>query len=105
METPIELIFHPRAIPGLQDIRGPGWRVFVQEIATTPDASLQKAAFVLLMARLCGCLSCDDEGLRAAQGCGHCSRQTISKFKGSDDELLAQYGAAYKEVNESDHLR
>lgn len=98
METPVELIFHPRAIPGLQDLRGPGWRALAQEAANAPEDSPQKAAFVLMMARISGCLSCDEESLRAINGCGHCSRQTISKFKGSDEDLLALYKAALKDV-------
>ncbi|RME90981.1 MAG: hypothetical protein D6770_01345 [Anaerolineae bacterium] len=92
-----ELIFPPRLIPSLRDLRGEGWRHIV-ETALTEEASLEQTAFVLMMARLANCAGCSPDTYRALLGCSHCATQTIRRYRGSDDDLTAMFQKARAEI-------
>jgi hypothetical protein len=49
--------------------------------------------------RLSNCLSCHTHSYRALQGCTLCSIQTIRRFRGDDEELIALYAAAHEELS------
>ena len=89
-----ELMFPPRVIPSLREVRGPEWRGLVDQVSRLPEEHPESLAFTLMMIRLDGCLECETDSFRAMRGCSLCAMQTLRRFKGSDRELLARYNQA-----------
>jgi len=78
--------------------RGEKWQQFIEQISNKPVGDRERRAFVLFMARLANCMTCHSDTWRAHQGCEQCSKQTIRKFRGSDEELIALYQMALDEL-------
>lgn len=95
-----EVLFPPQLIPELRALRGETWRALVDKVAELPPEDPQRLAFVLMMVRLGGCASCHADSYWAMQGCARCSRNTTSRFRGSDSDLMAKFDAAFREVQE-----
>lgn len=95
----MELLFPPHLISVLAETRGPVWRDLINDTAILNDASLEQAAFVLVIARLVNCATCNANSFRASQGCAFCSKQALKRFRGSDEDLLRMYERAKQEVN------
>jgi hypothetical protein len=93
-----EVIFPPRVIPVLKNLRSPTWRNLVSKVEACQAEEPNRLAFVLLMARLCGCATCHADSYRAMRGCTLCSVQTIRRYRESDEDLLEEYSAALKDV-------
>ncbi len=93
-----ELLFPPRIILDLEGLRDGPWRSLVRRVAAAPPASPERTAFVLMMARLNNCAACHTGSYRALQGCTRCSRQSILRRKESDEELVALFETARREV-------
>lgn len=98
MYTNNELLFPNYVIPLLRDLRGPAWRDLVDRVESQPEDHPEKAAFVLLMVRLNGCMDCETDSYRAMRGCAMCATQTMRRFKGTEAELLKQYERALADV-------
>jgi hypothetical protein len=94
-----DLLFPPRVIPALRSLRGPAWRELIDRVMEQEPAGLDRLAFVLLMIRLGGCISCHADSFRALRGCTHCAYQTIRRYRGSDQELLELFAEAKAEVS------
>lgn len=94
-----EMLFPARVIPCLRDLRGESWHELVEEVCEQPEKSVDALAFSLLMIHLAGCLTCHSDSYRAMQGCTTCARQTVSRFKGTDSEMLQEYVEARAEVD------
>lgn len=99
MSSEIDVLFPPRIIPQLQDLRGEGWRDLVAEILKLAPAAPARLAFVLMMIRLGGCHNCHADTYRAMRGCLACATQTVKRYRGSDQELLKQYQDASHEID------
>jgi hypothetical protein len=93
-----DLLFPPRVIPTLRSLRGPAWKELIDRVVEQEPTDIDRLAFVLLMIRLGGCISCHADSFRALRGCTHCAHQTIRRFRGSDQELLALFAEAQAEV-------
>lgn len=93
-----EMMFPPRVVPTLRDLRGEGWQKLVDKISALPEMHPDKLAFMLMMIRLDGCLRCDADSYRAMRGCGLCARQILRRFKGSDEDLIKQFDLARQDV-------
>jgi hypothetical protein len=93
-----DLIFPPRAIAALSDERGPGWSKLVTLAKKSGRDSLEQVAFILMMARLNNCATCNADSYRAIHGCTTCTKQTLKRFHGPDEELTGIYEAAKTEV-------
>jgi len=93
-----EILFPPRCIFQLRDLRGPQWQHLVERVLHLPLNHEEVLAFGLLMIRLGSCLTCDLDSYRASLGCCTCARRTISGFKGDDEELLDRYDKSLIEV-------
>ena len=93
-----QLMFPPAVIPDLADLRGPAWRELVEHVSALPESHPESLAFTLMMIRLDGCLECETDSFRAMRGCQACAQQTIRRFKRADEELLARYRTALKDV-------
>lgn len=93
-----DLLFTPRLIPQLRNLRGEAWAELIDHLATLPETHPEAIAFAVMMIHLGGCLSCEMDSYRAQRGCALCARQTILSFKGSDRQLMKRYETAKKNV-------
>ena len=93
-----EVLFPARVIPTLGKLRGGKWNELVEYISNLPENDPDTLAFVLMMIRLDGCLTCHADSYRAMRGCTLCAQQAVNRFKGSDEELMAQWHAARTEI-------
>ena len=93
------LIFPQRLIPSLLDERGAEWQRLVRDTLNRSPESLEQVAFILLVSRLSGCATCHANALRALRVCTQCARQSLSRFRGGDQELVASYYQACQEVD------
>jgi hypothetical protein len=93
-----ELMFPHYAIPHLRDARGETWRALVDRVLALPETHEETLAFMLMMVRLNGCMSCETDSYRAMRGCIMCALQTLRRFKEPDDDLLRMYDQALADV-------
>ena len=93
-----EMMFPPRVIPRLRDLRGREWQKLVDKVSALPEMHQDKLAFMLMMIQLDGCLKCDADSYRAMRGCDLCARQTVRRFAGTDEDLVKLFERARKDV-------
>jgi hypothetical protein len=93
-----EVLFPARAVQALASLRGPKWQALVAHVSRLQENDPDVLAFSLLMIRLDGCLTCHADSFRAMRGCTACARQSVSRFKGSDEDLIAQWELARDEI-------
>jgi hypothetical protein len=98
MYTNNELLFPPSAVPLMRHVRGEVWRALVDRINLLPQDHPEGLAFSLMMIRLNGCLGCETDSYRAMRGCSPCARQTLRRYKGTDDDLMQRYEGALNDV-------
>ncbi len=96
--TDTDLLFPPRAISALRDLRGELWQELVDRVLPQDPPAVDRLAFVLMMVRMGGCSSCQSDSFRAMRGCTQCSIQTVRRFRGDDQELLALFNEARDEL-------
>jgi hypothetical protein len=89
-----DLLFTPRLISQLRNLRGQEWDAIIDYLADLPETHPDALAFSMMMIKLGGCLPCEMDSYRAQRGCATCARQTILGFKGTDKQLLKRYEAA-----------
>lgn len=95
-----DLIFPPRCIPSLFNERGATWQKLVKIVVETGLDSHEQMAFILMMARLNNCATCNADSYRSIHGCTICAKQSLKRFHGSDEELTGLYQSAISEVVE-----
>ena len=95
-----DLLFPPRVIHTLRDLRGEPWRRLVDRVLDLEPTHVERMAFVLLMIRLGNCTTCHADSFRALRGCTVCASQTVRRYRGSDQELLDQFAEACREVEQ-----
>ena len=93
-----DVLFPPRIIPLLQELRGDEWSNLVDQVRLLTPLDTKRIAFVLLMIRLGSCASCHADSFRAMRGCTQCATQTVKRFRGSDQELLKLYDEAKMDI-------
>jgi len=93
-----DLLFPGRVILTLRDQRGEIWQRLVAHVGDAEPESVEYLAFILMMARLDGCVSCNADSYRAMHGCTACARQTLKRYRGSDEDLVGLYQAAKSDV-------
>jgi hypothetical protein len=93
-----EVLFPVRVIPSLRCLRGAAWQQLVERVMFLPEHHPDVLAFGLMMIRLDGCLTCHADSYRALRGCTLCARQSIGRFKGTDDDLVRLWQAARADV-------
>jgi hypothetical protein len=94
-----EILFPPRAIPALHNERGIIWQELVNSVENSGTGSPEELAFILLMARLNNCNTCNANSYRAGSGCITCTRQMLKRFHQTDVDLLACFQATITEVD------
>lgn len=95
----IDLIFPTRSLLSLRDLRGTSWQKLVDRVTSSKPDSLDLFAFVLLMARLNNCATCNADSYRAMTGCTNCSIQALKRYHESDEKLLLAYQTARVEID------
>jgi hypothetical protein len=93
------LVFPPCNISSLARERGQPWQDLVAKVENAGADSLEQMAFLLMMARLSSCGTCNSDSFRAIHGCTVCGRQSLKRFHGSDQDLAGMYQAARTDVN------
>jgi hypothetical protein len=93
-----DFLFPPKIIPTLRDLRGDDWRRLVDHVVEVPADALERLAFVLMMVRLAGCLTCQADSYKAMRGCTNCATLTVRRYKGDDLELLQSVEIAKLDV-------
>jgi predicted peroxiredoxin len=93
-----ELIFPNRVIPDLAELRGTTWQKLVEEVSNSESDSEDQLAFVLMMAKIDGCMTCNADSFRAMKGCTLCAQDSVRRYRGTDAELLKKYKQAQKEM-------
>jgi hypothetical protein len=63
-----EILFPPRCIPLLAEVRGKAWKALVRRVARLPEDHPDTLALSLTVIRLAGCLTCDMDSYRASLG-------------------------------------
>ncbi len=96
-----ELLFPPRLIAILGDQRGKKWEMFLNGLQGKQIGEAERRAFVLMMARLAGCVTCQSDTWRAHQGCEQCAKQTLRKFRGTDEDLIQLFESCLMEIQAS----
>ena len=94
-----ELLFPPRLIASLRELRGSEWAALVERVAKLPEIDPESLAFTLMMLRLDGCVKCHEGSFKYMRGCQLCATQTIMQFKGTDADLLEFYRKARRDVS------
>jgi len=95
-----DLLFPPRTLPVLHDLRGATWQNLVTGVLVAGPDSLEQMAFVLIMARMNNCATCNADSFRAMTGCAICATQSLKRFHETDDALISLYQAAREEVEQ-----
>lgn len=98
MYTNNELMFPNYVIPSLRKLRGPKWQALVERVTNQTEFHEETLAFMLMMVRLNGCVACETDSYRAMRGCAACAHQTLRRYKGDDEELLAAFDQALADV-------
>jgi hypothetical protein len=97
-QSDAEILFPTRVIPSLRNLRGVEWQQLIDHVLAQPAGSIGRQAFVLMMIRLDGCLTCHADSYRAMRGCTLCAQQTIARFKGCDQDLVALFEEAQADI-------
>ena len=92
------MLFPPRLIPDLKDLRGDEWRELVERIASLPETDPDTLAFCLMMIRLNACMGCISGSYRFMRGCELCAQQTIARFQGTDEQLIELFHQAKEDL-------
>ena len=93
-----ELLFPFRVTEALGGLRGKEWSRLIEDVKGSPEDSVDQLAFVLMMAKLGGCTSCNSDSFRAMRGCTQCAILNIRRYRGSDKDLLKLFSKARKEI-------
>lgn len=100
MYTDNEILFPHYAISTLKRLRGEKWATLIETLIQKDETSLEVLAFMSMMIGLNGCLPCETDSYRAMRGCTACAQQTLRRFKGKDEELIAKYEKSLKDLRE-----
>lgn len=93
-----DVMFPPRVICHLRSLRGAEWQKLVDMVSESDNRLVERAAFTLMMVRMGGCQTCSIDSYRGMRGCSMCARQTIRRFRGSDQDLVVQFEQCKSEV-------
>jgi hypothetical protein len=94
-----DLLFPPRLIASLRNLRGPEWAALVDRVTKLPETDPESLAFTLMMVRLDGCVKCHEGSFKYMRGCQVCAVQTVMQFKGTDEDMLVLYQNARRDVD------
>jgi hypothetical protein len=101
MTTPAtELVFPPKLIPGLRDLRDKSWAELVDRIETLDPYHLERLGFELMIVRWSGCINCQADSFRAMQGCALCATQAVRRYRGDESDIRDMLDVTIQEIKE-----
>jgi hypothetical protein len=95
-----DLLFPLRSLPALRNQRGSVWQDLVTKVLEAGTDSIDQMTFVLMMARLNNCATCNADSFRAMTGCATCATLSLKRFHDTDDALASLFQAARGEVEQ-----
>jgi hypothetical protein len=95
-----DLLFPPRSLPALSNLRGRVWQDLVANVLEAGNDSIEQMAFVLMMARLNNCTTCNADSFRGMTGCATCTTLSLKRFHETDDALATLFQATREEVEQ-----
>lgn len=95
-----DLLFPQRSLPALRNLRGTVWQNLVANVLEAGTDSIEQMAFVLMMARLNNCITCNADSFRAMTGCATCATLSLRRFHETDDALASLFLATRGEVEQ-----
>jgi len=93
-----ELIFPLRVAPALRDLHGAEWRKLADKAARAAPDSKEAVSFVLAMARIDGCQTCNADSFRAMKGCTLCAQDAVRRYRGGEKALVKMVEKARKDL-------
>ena len=93
-----ELLFPSRVMKSLKGLRGGDWDAMIENAESLPEKAPDHLAFVMMMVKLNGCMSCNADSFRAMRGCTQCSVLNVRRYRGTDRQLGQLYEKARKEI-------
>ena len=93
-----DLLFPPRALPALRDLRCNAWKELVSSVIIAGPGSLEQIIFTLMMARMNNCATCNFASYRAINGCTACTKQSLKRFHEDDNALIKLFHSTRLEV-------
>lgn len=84
----------------LRDLRDEGWQDLVNRVIEAGPDSLEQNAFVLMMAHMNNCATCNANSYRAMTGCTACTKQSLKRSHETDEGLAKLYQSAMGEVEQ-----
>lgn len=93
-----ELLFPLRVVPDLKKLRGHQWDELIDQVIQEDGERIRQKAFVLMMVRLGGCLTCNADSFRAMRGCTQCAQRTVRRIRETDEDLLRKFDAYHEEI-------
>jgi hypothetical protein len=94
-----EILFPSKAIGSLSMLRSKTWQDLVNQVKEMPVQSSEQTAFLLMMIKIGGCITCNVDSFRAMRGCPACAQLNIKRYKGTDDDLLRIFHQSLKDSN------
>ncbi len=94
-----ELIFPLRVTRSLRELHGVPWRKVVDSAAKATPDSPEAVGFVLAMARVNGCHTCNADSFRAMKGCTLCAQDAVRRYRGGEKALLKVVEKARKDFD------
>jgi len=98
-----DLLFPPRALPALRDLRCDAWQELVSSVIMAGPGSLEQITFILMMARLNSCATCNFASYRAINGCTVCTKQSLKRFREDDSAIIRIFHVTKTEVEHYIH--
>jgi len=83
----------------LRNLRGPEWAALIDRVSVLAESDPDSLAFSLLMIRLDDCIKCHEGSFKYMRGCQLCANQSVVQFKGADEDLLALYQRARRDID------
>jgi hypothetical protein len=95
-----ELLFPLRVIPELRRLRGKEWDQLIERVTSQEGKQVEQKAFVLMMVRMGGCLTCNADSFRAMRGRTQCAQRTVRRIREDDRALLDEFQSYCDEVED-----
>ncbi len=93
-----EIIFPLRVAKSLRDLHGDDWKKIVDKAAKAAPNSAEAVSFVLAMARVDGCNTCNADSFRAMKGCTLCAQDAVRRYRGGEKALIKVVDKARADV-------
>jgi hypothetical protein len=83
-----ELFFPFSIISHLKTAYDDEWYRLVKTLEQLPESHPDVLAFILMMSKINGCVTCDTDRFRALKGCLACSFQTLRRMKDGREKIM-----------------